>query len=55
MLNAKSSRQIKRTQQEYKYKDREVKRRVRKGKRIFIESLASETEEVAEKRDFGTV
>ena len=42
MLNAKSSRQVNRAQQEYKIKEREVKRSVRKDKRNFIESLASE-------------
>ena len=55
MLNATSSRQIERTQQEYKNKDREVKRSVREDKRNFIENLASEAEEAAEKREFGTV
>ena len=55
MLNAKSSRQIQRTQQEYKIRDREVKRSARKDKRNFIKTLASEAEEAAEKRDFGTV
>ena len=55
VLNAKSSRQIERTQQEYKIRDREVKRRARKDKRNFIKNLASEAEEAAEKRDFGTV
>ena len=55
MLNAKSSRQIHRTQQEYKIRDREVKRSERKDKRNFIKTLASEAEEAAEKRDFGTV
>ena len=55
MLNAKSSRQIERTQQEYKNRDRELKRRARKDKRNFIEKLASEAEEAAEKREFSTV
>ena len=55
MLNAKSSRQIERTQQEYKIKDREVKWSARKDKRNFIEKLASEAEEAAEKREFSTV
>ena len=55
LLNAKSSRQIERTQQEYKIRDREVKRSARKDKRNFIKNLASEAEEAAEKKDFGTV
>ena len=55
MLNAKSSRQIQRTQQEYKIRDREVKRSARKDKKNFIKTLASEAEEAAGKRDFGTV
>ena len=55
MSNATSSRQIKRTQQEYKTKDREVKRGARKDKKNFIENLSSEAEETAEKREFGTV
>ena len=55
MLNAKSSKQIERTQQEYKIKDREVKRCGRKDKGNFIKKLASEAEEAAEKREFGTV
>ena len=55
MLNAKSSRQTERTQQEYKIRDREVKRSAGKDKRNFIKKLASEAEEAAEKRDFGTV
>ena len=55
MLNAKSSRQIQRTQQEYKIRDREVKQSARKDKRNFIETLANEAEEAAEKREFGTV
>ena len=55
MLNAKSSRQMERTQQEYKNRDREVKRSARKDKRNFIEKLASEAEEAAEKREFSTV
>ena len=55
MLNAKSSRQIERTQQEYKIRDREVKRSARKDKRDFIKKLASEAEEAAEKKDFGTI
>ena len=55
MLNAKSSRQIEQTQQVYKNKDRDVKRIVMKDKRNFIENLASEAEEAAEKREFGTV
>ena len=55
MLNAKSSKQIERTQQEYKNKDKKVKRSARKDKRNFIENLASEEEEAAEKREFGTV
>ena len=55
MLNAKSSRQIERTQQENKIRNREVKRSARKDKRNFIKKLASEAEEAAEKRDFGTV
>ena len=55
MLNAKSSRKIQRTQQEYKIRDREGKRSARKDKRNFIKTLASEAEEAAEKRDFGTV
>ena len=41
MLNAKSSKQIERTQQEYKNKDKKVKRSARKDKRNF--------------REFGTV
>ena len=32
-----------------------MKRRARKDKRNFIKNLASEAEEAAEKRDFGTV
>ena len=49
MLNGKSSsRQIEQMQQEYKNKDRKVKRSVRKDKR---NCLASEPE----KREFGTV
>ena len=55
MLNAKSSKQIERTQQEYKNKDKKVKRSARKDKRNFIENLASEEEEAAENREFGTV
>ena len=55
MLNAKSSRQIQRPQQECKIRDREVKRSERKDKRNFIKTLASGAEEAAEKRDFGTV
>lgn len=51
LLNAKSSRQIERTQQEYKIRDREVKRSARKDKRNFIKKLASEAEEAAEKKD----
>ena len=41
--------------QEYKIRDREVKRSVGKDKRNFIKKLASEAEEAAEKRDFGIV
>ena len=57
MLNAKSSRQIQRTQQEYKIRDREVMRSAKKDKRNFIKTLASEAvrKQHLEKRDFGTV
>ena len=55
MFNAKSSRQVNRTQA-YKIKEREVKRSisVRKYKRIFIESLASKAEEAAEMGELST-
>ena len=52
MLNAKLLRQVKLTQQRYKGKEKEVKRIVRKDKRNFIESLACEAEQAAEKREF---
>ena len=55
MLNTKSSRQIERTQQEYKIKDREVKRSARQNKRNFIKKLASEAEETEEEKEFYTV
>ena len=55
MLNAKSLRQIERTQQEYKIQDREEKRSARRDKSNFIENLDSEAEEAAEKTKFSTL
>ena len=55
LTDAKSSRQIERTQREYKNKGREVKRSERKDKMNFIESLGSQAEQAAEKREFETV
>ena len=54
MLNAKSSRKIERTHRSIRT-ETEVKGSARKDKRNFIEKLASEAEEAAEKREFSTV
>ena len=55
ILNADSSRQVNRTHQGYKIQERVVKRSVRKDKTNFIESLASEAEDAAEKGELSTV
>ena len=47
LLNAKSPRLIERAKEEYKTKDKEVKRSARRDKRGFVEELAREAERAA--------
>ena len=42
-------------EEEYKIKDKEVKRNARRGKRVFAEKLANEAETAAAKGDLNTV
>ena len=55
LLNAKSPRLTQRAKEEYKIKDKEVKRNARRDKRGFVEKLANEAETAAAKGNLNTV
>ena len=55
LLNAKPPRLTQRAKEEYKIKDKEVKRNARRDKRVFVEKLANEAETAAAKGDLNTV
>ena len=55
LLNAKSPRLTQRAKEEYKIKDKEVKRNARRDKRVFVAKLANEAETAATKGDLNTV
>ena len=53
--SAKSMRLKERKREEYREADKKVKRTIRKDKRLYIDNLASEAEEVAKKGHQGTL
>ena len=55
LLNAKSHSLTQRAKEEYKIKDKEVKRIARRDKRVFVEELANEAETAAAIGDLNTV
>lgn len=55
MLGIKSPRLKEKLVKEYSQKDKEVKRRARKGRRNLVESLAIRAEEAAERQDVNMV
>ena len=55
LLNAKSPRLTQCAKEEYKIKDKEVKRNACRDKRVFVEKLANEAETAATKGDLSTV
>ena len=55
ILNSRSTRIQEKLQSSYKIKDKEVKRNARKDRRIFIDAMAREAEEAANRGEMRTV
>jgi hypothetical protein len=55
LMNIKSPRLLERAKEDYRNKDKEVKKSARRDKRAFIEEVAEEAEQAARRGDMGTV